>query len=197
MSEVKVKYGGLDRTKLQYSTGLNEIKIHPDWNPNNIDYDFCILKLNSTVQEGKNVKIISIADSTPPTGTQVHLTGWGKTFGILPYLPNHLQYISMKALSAPECNNKWKDVNQVTSRMLCATSKFGSGCNVSMLIFQTCIKITFVDRVTVEALWSPTLSWLEWFRGDHHSVHQTPLPSPLSMLIQFRSRSGSKRILIE
>ena len=144
LSGVKVKYGGLDRTKLQYSTGVEEIKIHPDWNPSNIDYDFCILKLNNTVQESKNVKIIEIADSTPPTGTQVQLTGCGKIFGILPFLPNHLQYLTMKVLSAPECNKKWKDVNQVTSRMLCATSKFGSSCNVSMLIFAHSYCNTFV-----------------------------------------------------
>ena len=152
ISDLKVKYGGLEKTKLQYSTGLEEIKIHPDWNPNITDYDFCILRLKSTVQEGKNVKIIAIADSTPPTGTKVQLTGWGMVFGMIPYLPNHLQYITMKILSASECKDRLKDVNQVTSRMICATNDFGTSCNVSMLIFQTVIMITFVDRVTVEAL---------------------------------------------
>lgn len=112
---------------------MTEIKIHPDWNPNTIDYDYCILRLNDTVQEGKDIKLVKIADSTPPTGTEVHLTGWGKTWGILPLLPTHLQYTKMKILSQSECNPKWKDVNEVTNRMVCATSWFGSGCNVSLV----------------------------------------------------------------
>ena len=138
----------MDRTKLKYSTSLDEIKIHPDWDPNTLDYDFCILRLNNTVQEGNNIKIVAIADKTPPTGTEVQLTGWGKTSATQVYLPNHMNYITMKVLSLSECKNKLKDITVVTNRMICATNDFGTSCNVSMLIFPD----SDYDRVTVGVL---------------------------------------------
>lgn len=128
-SSLKVKYGGLDRTKLATTNQVTEVIKHPNWNTNTIDSDYCILRLANAVVESDTVKIIKIAPSSPASGTEAHLTGWGLTQGSSSTLPTLLQYTPMAILSSEECNAKWSDVNPVTRSMICAQNPKASGCN--------------------------------------------------------------------
>lgn len=130
-SSLKVKYGSsVDRTKLATSNQVTQVIMHPGYSSSTIDNDVCVLRVANPVSTiAGNVELISVCDASPPTGTTVQLTGWGKTSGSTSTLPTILQIVSMSILSASECNGKWGDVNPVTNQMICATNPTASGCN--------------------------------------------------------------------
>ena len=130
-SSLKVKYGGLDRTKLATTNTVTKVLISPEWNTNTIDSDYCILTLANSVQETDNVKLIPIADQSPATGAQAMVSGWGRTSYYTMILPYVLQYIPMSIVSATDCNPKWSDVNPITKTMICAQNDAATPWTVS------------------------------------------------------------------
>lgn len=128
-STLKVKYDGVDRTKLGTTNPLTKVTMHPSYSSSTIDNDYCVLTLTNAVSPSNNVQIIGIADKSPATGEKAQLTGWGKTSGSTSALPTLLQYAEFDILSSSDCAKLWSDVNPVTKNMICATNKAASGCN--------------------------------------------------------------------
>jgi trypsin len=128
-SSLKVKYDGVDRTKLGTTNPVSKVTMHPQYSSSTIDNDYCVLTLTNTVSPSSTVALIEIADKSPASGEKAQLTGWGKTSGSTNTLPTQLQFVEMDILSADDCKPKWSDVNAITSNMICAQHKSASGCN--------------------------------------------------------------------
>ena len=121
----------MDRTKLATTQTVTKVLMHPEYSSSTIDNDVCILTLTNTVSEvAGDVQLIKVCDASAPSGTNVLLSGWGKTSGSTSTLPTILQKVNMEILSAADCAPKWSDVNPITAQMICAQNKAASGCNV-------------------------------------------------------------------
>jgi secreted trypsin-like serine protease len=131
-SSLKVKYGGTDRTHLRTKIQVTKVIKHPNWNTNTIDSDYALLRLSSSVtnEDGNPMTTYGqLATSSPPTGSEISISGWGKKHGSDTELPAQLQEALLQALEADACNEKWSDVNPITRNMACAESESGSFCN--------------------------------------------------------------------
>jgi len=130
-SSLKVQYGGTDRTKLKIKTPLTKVTMHPSWSASTSDNDFAILRLYTAVtgEDGNPMTTYGqLATSSPATGSETNISGWGKKHGSDDQLSTQLQGVALEALEASACEAKWSDVNHITSNMACAESGSGSFC---------------------------------------------------------------------
>jgi trypsin len=133
-ADLKVKYGGLDRTNLAVTQTVQTINQHTSYDSVAIDWDYSVLNLPNAIQVGGNVKTIELVDTAPANGAAASLTGWGYTVGgDTSTSPTVLQYVDFKIVSATECNRRYQELYggqiTVTERMICSEHQAASGCN--------------------------------------------------------------------
>jgi secreted trypsin-like serine protease len=130
--DLRVNYGGTDRTTLPKSIPVTEIIQHPAFNPSTSDSDFAVLHLAEAVTQPDGAPMTNYAHlstQSPPTGLDIVMSGWGLNQGDgPPDLPNQLYAATLQSLENAACNGKWSDVRQITPTMACAESTSKSFC---------------------------------------------------------------------
>lgn len=129
---LKVKYGGVDRTRLPYSNSVSEIRIHPAYKSISIDNDFAILCLTSLLLEFEDTArafFPILSGQRPAAREEVELYGWGRTSGMALNLPRDLHVVTMRVLASAECKQEWEDRNVITQNLGCVESFDGSFCS--------------------------------------------------------------------
>jgi secreted trypsin-like serine protease len=130
-SDLRVKYGGTDRTTLPKSIPVTDILIHPSYASSLSDSDFALLHLLDPVTQPDGAPMTTFAHlstQSPPTGLDIRMSGWGLLSGDTSSLPTQLYTATLTSLEAPACNERWSDVKQVTGTMACAESTSKSFC---------------------------------------------------------------------
>ena len=131
-SDLRVKYGGTDRTALSKSISVTEIITHPSYNPSTSDSDFTLIHLLEPVTQPEGSPMTNYAHlstQSPPTGLDISMSGWGlvQSDGP-PDLPTQLYTATLQSLEAAACNEKWSGVRTVSPTMACAESTSKSFC---------------------------------------------------------------------
>ena len=131
-TSLKVKYGGVDQTSFKVTDQVTQIIKHPNWNTNTKDSDYAILRLANVVDfDGLGFKAAEIPEAPYPTTEpdSAHVVGWGRTS------PDEgeakvLHEANLTFLSASVCNDKWSDINPITSNMGCIESPNANLCTL-------------------------------------------------------------------
>lgn len=131
-SDLRVNYGGTDRTALPKSIPVTEIIQHPSFSSSTSDSDFALLHLAEGVTQPDGSPMTNYAHlstQSPPTGLDISMSGWGlvQSDGP-PDLPTQLYTATLQSLEAAACNEKWSDVRTVSPTMACAESTSKSFC---------------------------------------------------------------------
>ncbi|CAG2175685.1 unnamed protein product [Oppiella nova] len=133
-SQLRVAYGGLDRTNLAYINPVVTIYQHSQYNtPTELNYDYTVLRLQDKIQTSATIKTIELIDASPAVGSKAQLTGWGQTIGTdSNSSPTKLQYAEFTTITREECqrraDNTIKNAPTVTTQMICGENKSASGC---------------------------------------------------------------------
>lgn len=95
---------------------VTRIAIHPSWDPDSFDYDVAVWTLSSSAT---GIPLASLASSTPATGTNLLVTGWG-ALSEGGSFPTSLRKATLPVVSTANCNDSNSYNGQITGRMLCA-----------------------------------------------------------------------------
>ena len=132
---IKIKYGGLNRSKLEVRNDVQDIIVHPNYKVSKtmgFDFDIAIIRLKDQVIESPTIKIIELADRTPPAGTKAVLTGWGITiFGEKKEIPaTMLQKVELTIMDASRCMDMSPEMPPLNNRFICARTPSATACSV-------------------------------------------------------------------
>jgi len=58
---------------------IEQIIIHPNYNPTGIDYDVALIKLRQQITFNNDVRPVCLPTMDFPPGTNCNVTGWGHT----------------------------------------------------------------------------------------------------------------------
>ena len=83
MSVYKIIAGELniyDESGYEQVRRISDYMIHPDWNPNTLQNDVCLLTLDSPLELNDQVKTISLDMNEPVTDDVCQVSGWGSLY---------------------------------------------------------------------------------------------------------------------
>lgn len=125
-SRLKVRVGSSFKAKDGELVQVEEVTVHPKYNPKTVDYDFALLKLSKSLEFGENVNAVKLPkkNDRPEAGTLCTVSGWGNT-----QKPNEstdkLRATVVPVVAQEECQAAYNDFYGVTDRMVCAGYKNG------------------------------------------------------------------------
>ncbi|XP_036615810.1 trypsin-like [Trichosurus vulpecula] len=90
---------------------------HPNYNSRTLDNDILLIKLKTAAVLNSYVATISLPKSSPSTGTQCLISGWGNTAINGADYPDLLQCLEAPILSNSDCTKSYP--GQITSNMIC------------------------------------------------------------------------------
>ena len=70
-------YFSLSATRQERSIAFNDIRVHPDYDPNTFDNDIALVPMVQPVQYTNDIRPACLADEAPADGTEVVISGWG------------------------------------------------------------------------------------------------------------------------
>ncbi|KAF7643300.1 hypothetical protein LDENG_00242110 [Lucifuga dentata] len=115
----------------EVSQSVQQIILHPNYNPITSDNDICLVKLSSPVIFTDYIQPVCLAasDSTFYAGTSMWVTGWGSinTRESLPS-PQTLQEVEVPVVGNRQCNCDYDDVygkGAITDNMICSGFREG------------------------------------------------------------------------
>ncbi|MEV3898298.1 serine protease [Streptomyces anulatus] len=100
--QLKVKYGGLDRTRLAVTNQVAKINQHEDFS-GALGHDVAVLTLTNNIQATDQIRTIDLASANPAQGTELVVTGWGSTRPDSTGLPAKLKAIREKVATVQAC----------------------------------------------------------------------------------------------
>ena len=113
--------------------GISKIENHPDYDNENLNYDFSLLKMEETISFFEHLHIRPICLPVDVTndyhGFVATVTGWGNLASNQPGGTNKLREVDVKVLKNSECKNDygwgitWGHI--ITNQMLCANVEGG------------------------------------------------------------------------
>ncbi|MFJ1754148.1 serine protease [Kitasatospora sp. NPDC088134] len=119
---MSVRAGSLSRTSGGRTAAVAEIRLHPDYDAQAIDYDLAIVKLATPlVLDGKSTAALPLIGSGEHLGggTVVTAYGWGATAeGGAPAAT--AQQADVPVVANDTCKQRYEGFNDITDRMLCA-----------------------------------------------------------------------------
>ncbi|KAG4068393.1 hypothetical protein HA402_007913 [Bradysia odoriphaga] len=101
---------------------------HPDFNFYNIDYDFSLLELATSLTFDSTIQPIGLPeqDQEYPDDTPALVTGWGNTQNA-DEARDRLRAVLVPLVNQEICNEAYSDFGGVTDRMICAGYLFAGG----------------------------------------------------------------------
>ncbi|MFH8717536.1 S1 family serine peptidase [Streptomyces zaomyceticus] len=101
-TDLKVKYGGLDRTRLAVTQTVTHINQHESFN-GALGHDVAVLTLASEIQTTGQVRTINLASTSPAPGTELTVTGWGITQPDATSLATNLRTVREQVATPQAC----------------------------------------------------------------------------------------------
>ncbi|XP_055848612.1 trypsin-2 [Episyrphus balteatus] len=124
-----IRAGTHKRTSGGTIMNVKEILIHPQYNPETMNYDVSLLQTQNTLR-GDFITPIVLPDATQPILPNVPavVSGWGHTSSADETLPEELKYAQVYTLDQQECANMLKDYGVITNAMFCASEEQVDAC---------------------------------------------------------------------
>ncbi|XP_011180891.2 trypsin alpha-3 [Zeugodacus cucurbitae] len=119
LNNYQVQYGVDNVGKTANIVKIAKITTHEKFNKDTIDYDVAVIKLTAPIRLGVWAKIIPLAKANPPAGANAVVVGWGQTDENGPTV-QQLQSINVKIVAPKVCSQKYKKIDKITDRMICA-----------------------------------------------------------------------------
>ncbi|XP_068113930.1 cationic trypsin-3-like [Hyperolius riggenbachi] len=90
---------------------------HPQYNPNTLDNDIMLIRLNKPVRFNTNVRAVNLPTQCGRVGSRCLISGWGNTLSDGDNYPQLLQCLQAPILSDQQCHNAYPD--KITQNMMC------------------------------------------------------------------------------
>ncbi|XP_070507106.1 trypsin 3A1-like [Chironomus tepperi] len=129
-SQITVRLGSSFRDRDGIVLSIVKHYVHPQYNSKTNDYDFAILRLNSTIRYSRNIQPARLPDedSTLSVGQECTVSGWGvQSFNDLSDPPIQIMMTTLQVYDFNQCKLDYEKVFQnITERMLCASVPDGT-----------------------------------------------------------------------
>ena len=123
-AEIFILAGVTDLTDDGQQRQLNNIIVHPSYNPLSFDSDIALLELASdTVPPAAEIPLYQ---GDPAVGSDVTVVGWGDTTNSLGVFPFILQEVVVQVVSTTDCNTAYNGA--ITDNMICAAAAGKDSC---------------------------------------------------------------------
>lgn len=138
---------------------VSQIIMHPHYNGNNFDYDFCILKLFGKLRFDVTRRAIALPDEDDftPVGEFARVLGWGNTLHPLEST-DKLRGVDLIIIDDIECEKMYQVYNvDIVKNKICATHPDRidgkDACQGELIKIESIkrIFITFIHQVTAVA----------------------------------------------
>lgn len=109
------------------------IHVHPNWNYDELNYDFAILILQTPLEFSNKIKPVPVTTKKIKVGKPVLLSGYGRNeYGVI---TGDLRYAMMVIVKRRNCQANLGDELKMTKAMICLESEDQmSACHVSIYI---------------------------------------------------------------
>lgn len=117
---------------------VQTIHVHPNWDYENLNYDFAVLILQTNLEYTNRIKPVPVTTKKIKVGKPVRLSGYGRNeYGVI---TGDLRVAMMMIVKRRNCQENLGDDLRMTKAMICLESEDGqSACNVSgSFSFSTC-----------------------------------------------------------
>ncbi|XP_011180897.2 trypsin [Zeugodacus cucurbitae] len=123
LGSTNYKYGG-------ELVAVRAFAFHPGYNDETMVNDIGIIRLASPVRQSGKIQYISLARSTPKTGTTAIVSGWGsKCYLYCPTLPTTLQEIYVDIVDRHTCaSSEYKYGAEILDTMVCGYALDKDSC---------------------------------------------------------------------
>jgi len=138
LRQYSVKLGVFNKTRDdeigEQVVGLSEIHVHPQYNPNTVEYDVTLLKLSQPVQFTDHISPVCLPatqnEAVPNANTDLFVTGWGRTTAGGPASAT-LKQVTIPLVSTQQCKAAWNPGMIKENVMFCGGFQQGgkSPCN--------------------------------------------------------------------
>lgn len=105
---------------------VEKIIQHENFNYNDIDYDFSLLKLEKSLDYSDKIQPISLPeqDESVDDDTLCFVTGWGTTQNTQESR-EQLRAAYVPSVNQQECAKAYNNINEITNQMICAGFRKG------------------------------------------------------------------------
>ncbi|KYQ52119.1 Putative trypsin-6, partial [Trachymyrmex zeteki] len=110
----------LYETSKRQEKGVENIRIHPKFNLENLYNDVAVLKLSTPFTFTPGVRSIPLSGRPPVPNTICQIAGWGYTIVGVPRVSSDLMYVDLPIRSKKECRKLLKNVTDLPPGMFCA-----------------------------------------------------------------------------
>ncbi|XP_012063420.1 PREDICTED: putative trypsin-6 [Atta cephalotes] len=110
----------LNETLKRQEKGVENIRIHPKFNLENLYNDIAVLKLSTPFTFTPEVRSIPLSGSPPKPNTICQVAGWGYTIVEIPKVSYDLMYVDLPIRSEKECRKLLKNITDLPPGMMCA-----------------------------------------------------------------------------
>lgn len=112
--------------------GIDEVLIHPGFNPKTYANDFALIKL-----DGASTKPVAAIDTHKVSKSYESMESksnlWALGFGLLKYgimiLPDHLQHVEVSYKKNQDCATRYKKFDYDVTNMICAANEMKDACS--------------------------------------------------------------------
>ncbi|XP_023163297.1 trypsin [Drosophila hydei] len=129
-NEMQVRLGSTDRNKGGEVVSVAAFKFHEGYNSKLMINDVAVIRLSSPVRQSANVRFVSLAKTTPPSGTPAVVTGWGTTCFLFCSSTITLQQVEVDLVSLADCGSSTYSYGQdkILETMVCAYTETKDAC---------------------------------------------------------------------
>eukprot|EP00095_Tigriopus_kingsejongensis_P008115 maker-scaffold184_size276635-snap-gene-1.34 protein:Tk08115 transcript:maker-scaffold184_size276635-snap-gene-1.34-mRNA-1 annotation:"uncharacterized protein LOC641564 precursor" len=165
-SGIQVALGEHDVTNMTESRRVvrrvDEILIHPDYDPESNDNDMALLRLEKSVSFSSytHIRPVCFPLAKPDPGSEVIVSGWGKTDALATQTSDILREATLKMVSKSECEELLQQ--PLTSSMMCAGDLE-----------------TGKDSCSINNMWNNAYNYGNWVAANAgQNIGQQTQPSP-------------------
>lgn len=128
-----IRYGSINRLKSEFAD-IDVVKVirHPDYNGQTVQNDLALFILGSDLNITANSAAVALQTEAIPAGSNVTLTGFGKTNGWTNALADRLKKATLRTLNETDCTEFIQKLGIPRHPgHLCTQGAGLSACNVS------------------------------------------------------------------
>ncbi|XP_011180889.2 vitellin-degrading protease [Zeugodacus cucurbitae] len=126
LDKYEIQYGVTNVASRKNLIKVTDIITHENFDTVTIDYDVALVILATPIPLGANAKIIALASNNPAAGTNAIVSGWGQADENGPTV-QILKRLTAEVVAQHVCQEKYREIDDITSRMICAGLVGGEG----------------------------------------------------------------------